>query len=144
MKCPACNKGTLTRKVKEQLFTYKGKSIQLDQPGLWCDSCDEGILNGEDIAKTEKAFDEFKSKIDGLLSPEEIRHIRKDILNISQEEAGRLFGGGKNGFSRYERGEIKPLPAISLLLKMFERHPEDLKYFIDTGKEEARSPIRGG
>src|SRR5258707_12553359 len=83
--------------------------------GLWCDSCDEGIINGEDIAKTEKAFEDFKSKVDGLLLPEEIRHIRKDILKLTQEEAGKLFGGGKNGFSRYERGEIRPIPAISTL-----------------------------
>ena len=131
MKCHACNKGTLHHTTKSQVFTYKGKSIALEQPGLWCDSCGEGILNGEDISKTEKAFEKFKSKIDGLLSPEEIRHIRKDILKLTQEEAGRIFGGGKNGFSRYERGETKPLPAISNLLKMLERHPEDLKYIIN-------------
>jgi len=131
MKCHACNKGTLHHKTKSQIFTYKGKSITLEQPGLWCDSCDEGILSGDDIAKTEKAFEKFKTKVDGLLSPEEIRHIRKDILKLTQEEAGRIFGGGKNGFSRYERGETKPLPAISNLLKMLERHPEDLKYLID-------------
>ena len=128
MKCHACNKGMLKKKMKEQLFTYKGKSIQLNQPGLWCDSCEEGILSGADIAKTEKAFEKFKSKIDGLLNPDEIRHIRKNILKLSQEEAGKIFGGGKNGFSRYERGEVKPLPAISNLLKILERHPEDLKY----------------
>lgn len=131
MKCPACNKGTLSRKAIPQVFTYKGKSITLNQPGLWCSACHEGILNGRDIAKTERAFDRFKAKVDGLLRPEEIRHIRKDVLKISQQEAGKLFGGGKNGFSRYERGETKPLPAVSNLLKMFERHPEDLKYFID-------------
>jgi len=62
------------------------------------------------------------------LTPEEIRHIRKDVLKITQEEAGRIFGGGKNGFSRYERGEIRPLAAVSNLLKILERHPEDLKY----------------
>ncbi len=131
MKCHACNKGTLHHKTKSQVFTYKGKSITLKQPGLWCDFCEEGILNGVDIAKTEKDFEKFKAKIDGLLNPEEIRHIRKDILKLTQEEAGRIFGGGKNGFSRYERGETKPLPAISNLLKMLERHPEDLKYLID-------------
>jgi len=130
MKCHACSKGILSQKTKPQVFTYKGRSIKLKQPGLWCDSCDEGILSGEDIAKTEKAFDEFKSEVDGLLRPEEIRRIRKFVLKLSQEEAGRIFGGGKNGFSRYERGEITPLPAISNLLKMFERHPEDLKYFL--------------
>ncbi len=134
MKCYACSKGNLTQKTKPQVFTYKGKSITLEQPGLWCDSCEEGILSGEDIAKTEKAFDEFKSKVDGILRPEEIRRIRKDILHLSQEEAGRIFGGGKNGFSRYERGETKPLPAVSNLLKLLERHPEDLKYFVDQQK----------
>lgn len=134
MKCHACAKGSLKHKTKKQIFTYKGKSIELEQPGLWCDSCDEGILDGEDIARTEKAFEDFKSKIDGLLLPEEIRHIRKDILKLTQEEAGKLFGGGKNGFSRYERGEVRPIPAISTLLKMFERHPEDIKFFIDKQK----------
>lgn len=131
MKCFACSKGTLHHKTKSQVYTYKGKTITLEQPGLWCDSCDEGILNGEDIAKTEKAFEDFKAKVDDILSPEEIRHIRKDILKLSQEEAGRIFGGGKNGFGRYERGETSPLCATSNLLKMFERHPEDLKYFLN-------------
>lgn len=135
MRCHACSKGTLHQKTKSQIYTYKDKSITLEQPGLWCDSCDEGILSGDDIAKTEKAFDEFKSKVDGLLRPEEIRHIRKDVLNLTQEEAGKIFGGGKNGFSRYERGETKPLVATSNLLKLLERHPEDLKYFIDDDKK---------
>ncbi|MBX3708749.1 MAG: type II toxin-antitoxin system MqsA family antitoxin [Gammaproteobacteria bacterium] len=137
MKCHACNRGMLHQKTKPQVFTYKGKSITLEQPGLWCDSCEEGILNGDDIAKTEKAFEKFKAKVDGLLTPEEIRHIRKDILKLTQEEAGRIFGGGKNGFSRYERGETKPLPAVSNLLKMLERHPEDLKYLIDKNNAAA-------
>jgi HTH-type transcriptional regulator / antitoxin MqsA len=130
MKCHACNKGSLHHKAKSQVFTYKGKSITLEQPGLWCNACEEGILNGEDIAKTEKVFEKFKSKIDGLLTPEEIRRIRKDVLKLTQEEAGKIFGGGKNGFSRYERGETKPLPAVSNLLKLLERHPEDLKYLL--------------
>lgn len=131
MKCYACDKGVLHHRVKLQVFTYKGKTITLEQPGLWCDRCDEGILDGKDIAKTEKAFEAFKAEVDNLLTPEQIRHIRKDILKITQEEAGKLFGGGKSGFSRYERGETKPLPAISNLLKMFERHPEDIDYFLD-------------
>lgn len=137
MKCHACVKGTLHKKVKSQVFTYKGKSISLDQPGLWCNSCEEGILNGNDITKTEKDFEKFKVKVDGLLTPEEIRHIRKDVLKLTQEEAGRIFGGGKNGFSRYERGEVRPLPAVSNLLKILERHPEELKTLIDRNDEAA-------
>ncbi len=131
MKCHACKQGKLQHKNRLQTYTYKDKSITLEQPGLWCDSCEEDILSGEDIKKTENEFQKFKEKVDALLTPEEIRYIRKDILKLTQEEAGKIFGGGKNGFSRYERGETKPLPAISNLLKMLERHPEDLKYFID-------------
>ncbi len=65
MKCHACSKGILSQKTKQHVFTYRGKFIKLDQPGLWCNSCEEGILNGEDIAKTEKSFDEFRSNVDG-------------------------------------------------------------------------------
>lgn len=131
MKCHACGKGHLHRKTKKQLYTYKDKSIILDQTGLWCDACEEGVLDGKDIASTERAFELFKTKIDDLLSPDEIRRIRKNVLKLTQEEAGKIFGGGKNGFSRYERGEIRPMIAVSNLLKELERHPEDLKFYID-------------
>lgn len=130
MRCPACYKGILSRKIKDQVFSYKGKSITLQQPGMWCDSCDEGILSGNDIAITEKAFEEFKASVDHLLSPADIRRIRCNILHLTQRQAAEIFGGGKNAFSRYEHGELKPSLALSNLLKMFERHPEDLKYFI--------------
>lgn len=52
-------------------------------------------MSGDHIAKTEKAFERFKAKVDGILTPGEIRHIRKDILKLTQEEAGKIFGGGK-------------------------------------------------
>ncbi|HQW57637.1 MAG TPA: type II toxin-antitoxin system MqsA family antitoxin [Gammaproteobacteria bacterium] len=129
MKCPACGKGNLLKKVKSQMFTYKGSSIMLEQPGLWCNQCDDGILSGQDIEVTEKSFEEFKAKVDGLLSPDDIRRIRRYILGLTQQQAAEIFGGGKNAFSRYESGEIKPSLPLSNLLKMFERHPEDIKYF---------------
>jgi len=130
MKCHTCSKGTLHRGTKSQTFNYRGASIVLDQPGTWCDNCDEAVLTGEDIAATELAFEEFKAKIDKLINPEEIRHIRKDILHLRQQEASRVFGGGKNAFSRYERGEVRPSLAVSNLLRMFKRHPEEIQDFL--------------
>lgn len=62
MRCQVCNKGALKQTIKPQTFAYKSKSITLRQPGLWCDSCEEGVLSGEDIAATEQAFEEFKAK----------------------------------------------------------------------------------
>ena len=135
MKCPACHKGTLAKRMKKQMFTYKGNSITLDQIGMWCDLCDEGILSSEDIDSTEKLFEDFKAKVDGLLSPADILRIRKNILGLTQQEAAQVFGGGKNAFNRYEKGDVKPSLPLSNLLKMFERHPEDLQYFLKDNKE---------
>lgn len=129
MFCSACHKGILSRKRKEMVYTYKEKSITLKQVGLWCDTCDEGILSGDDIAATEKDFEAFKARVDGILNPEEIRHIRKNVLSLTQKDASLIFGGGKNAFSRYERGIIIPSLAVSNLLKSLERHPGDVNYF---------------
>jgi|688.fasta_scaffold183444_4 putative zinc finger/helix-turn-helix YgiT family protein len=82
MKCYACDKGTLSHGMKQQVFTYKGTTIMLDQPGLWCDCCEEWILNDKDIAKIEKVFEAFKAEVDGLLTPKQIRHIKKELYLV--------------------------------------------------------------
>ena len=45
----------------------------------------------------------------------------------SRAEAAILTGGGKNAFSRYERGEARPLAAGVNLFKLLDKHPELLK-----------------
>ena len=56
----------------------------------------------------------------------DIRRIRRK-LGLSQIAAARLTGGGHNAFSRYERGEAAPLPAVMNLFKLLDKHPELLK-----------------
>ena len=57
----------------------------------------------------------------------EIRRIRRK-LGLSQVEAARLTGGGHNAFSRYERGEAMPMPAIINLFRILDKHPEMLRF----------------
>lgn len=56
----------------------------------------------------------------------EIRRIRRK-LGLSQVTAARPTGGGDNAFSRYERGEAAPLPAVVNLFWLLDKHPELLK-----------------
>jgi len=56
----------------------------------------------------------------------EIRRIRRK-LGLTQVAAARLTGGGHNAFSRYERGEVAPLPAVIKLLHLLDKHPELLE-----------------
>jgi HTH-type transcriptional regulator/antitoxin MqsA len=56
----------------------------------------------------------------------EIRRIRRKLA-LSQAAAARLTGGGHNAFSRYERGEATPMPAVINLFRLLDKHPELLK-----------------
>lgn len=124
--CMLCGEDTSEHKIKEVPFTYKGETIMIEQPGKWCDSCGEGVLNSEDRKATIKEMQTHKARVDGLLTPDEIHKIRTK-LNLSQKKAGELFGGGINAFSRYERGE-HPIPkAASGLLTILDNHPKQLK-----------------
>jgi HTH-type transcriptional regulator/antitoxin MqsA len=120
--CPFCTDGKLTQGVKSLSFNYKGSSIKIDQPGKHCNSCDEGIVNGSDIKATEKALHDFRAKIDGLLATDEVRQICSK-LNLTQQQAAEIFGGGPNAFSRYERGEIRQTKALDQLLRLLDKHP---------------------
>jgi HTH-type transcriptional regulator/antitoxin MqsA len=48
-------------------------------------------------------------------------------LKLTQEVAGRVLGGGKRAFQKYETGKTPPSDAAVALLEMMERHPEDLE-----------------
>jgi HTH-type transcriptional regulator / antitoxin MqsA len=124
--CPFCNDGKLTQCVRPLSFNYKGSSIKIDQPGQYCNSCDEGIVHGSDIKATEKALHNFRAKIDGFLTTEEIRLIRSK-LNLTQQQAAVIFGGGTNAFSRYERGEVRQTKALDQLLRLLDKHPHLLE-----------------
>lgn len=45
-------------------------------------------------------------------------------LGLSQAAAAELTGAGHNAFSRYERGEVRPLPAVINLFRALDKHSE--------------------
>jgi HTH-type transcriptional regulator / antitoxin MqsA len=108
--CPFCKTGFLERKTIKEIYTYKGHRIEIEQPGEFCNVCDEGILNSADLKATEKQVRDFQAKIDGLLTSSEIRTVRQK-LNLSQKQAAEICGNDLNTFSRYERGEETPQRA---------------------------------
>ena len=59
------------------------------------------------------------------IAPDRIRAIRED-LGLTQEEAGRLLGGGPRAFTKYEAGILEPRAAAINLLRVLEVHPDAL------------------
>lgn len=100
--CHECG-SKMFRDTKPDTLTYKGQSVTVNQPGWYCSGCDEVLLTGKDAKATETAFLELKAKAEGLLTPEEIKAIRKK-LHLSQAMAGEILGGGPRAFYKYENG----------------------------------------
>lgn len=121
--CPFCGDGTLNRGFNDVEYQYKGHTLLIQQPGTYCDLCHESILEPSDLKSNRRDLQAFRSRVDGLLEPGKIKSARK-ALGLNQKDAGELFGGGHNAFSRYERGEIAPPKALSLLLELLDKHKE--------------------
>lgn len=125
MKCPLCGgsemvQGT-TRKVP---YVYKGQETFLEIHGDWCPDCDEMVLSDADSAAMEAQMSDFKRSVNGeAVDPEFIQAVRKK-LGLNQKQAGELFGGGVNAFSRYELGKSHPPQSLVVLFHLLDRQPE--------------------
>lgn len=125
MKCPVCGAADLVRDTRDLPYTYQGESTTIVAVTAdFCPACGESIT---DVAETERVMREmqaFNRQVNAaLVDPGFIAAVRKK-LDLGQREAGEIFGGGVNAFSRYETGKTRPPLALVKLLKLLDRHPE--------------------
>jgi len=105
---------------------HAGQKVKVEGLSGWrCGACGEVEFDAESARRYAAAGDALVLR-DRERQSKEIRRIRRK-LGLSQIAAARLTGGGHNAFSRYERGEAAPLPAIIKLLRLLDKHPELLK-----------------
>jgi HTH-type transcriptional regulator/antitoxin MqsA len=125
MKCPTCGAAKLVHDTRDVPYIYKSESTTLPQvTGDFCTACDEFILNAAESRRTMKLMLAFNKQVNSsIVDPEFIVSVRKK-LDLDQREAGEIFGGGVNAFSRYENGKTKPSLALVKLLKVLDRHPD--------------------
>jgi len=125
MKCPSCGVGKLVRDTRDLPYAYKGKSTVLPQvTGEFCTGCDESVLDATESRRTMKLMLAFNKHINAsIVDPDFIASVRKK-LDLDQREAGEIFGGGVNAFSRYENGKTKPPLALVKLLRVLDKHPD--------------------
>jgi len=121
-KCKKCQDGDMVLKTENEELHYRGKPLVVPLAYHECDSCGFDIVSHELMVKRNAIVKEAKRKADGLYSPEEIAAAR-DRLELTQAEAAELFGGGRNAFSKYERGEVTQSLALDILMKILVKHP---------------------
>jgi len=102
---------------------HEGLRKTVDGLSGWrCKSCDEVEFDAESAQRYAVAGDALVLEA-RKHQQKELKRIREK-LDLSQQAAARITGGGHNAFSRYERGEAQPLPAVVNLFRLLDRHPE--------------------
>ena len=127
-KCSDCESPAGMERFEDEAFTIEhgGQTAMVTGLSGWrCPTCGEVEFDAESAARYATAGDELVLR-DREHQRKEIRRIRRK-LGLSQIAAARLTGGGHNAFSRYERGETTPLPAVVNLFRLLDKHPELLK-----------------
>jgi HTH-type transcriptional regulator/antitoxin MqsA len=106
-------------------YTYKGESTLISAvAGEFCTACGEVVLDDAESNRVSQSMLQFNKQVNAsIVDPDFIVRVRKK-LELDQQEAAEIFGGGVNAFSRYENGKTKPPLALVKLLKMLDKHPE--------------------
>lgn len=130
MKCVLCGKGEVVAGTRDVPFTYKGqKTFIKNIRGEYCNRCGEGYYGPEHDSDILMAgYDEFREKVDAVLAEQAafVEKVRKK-LGLDQRQAGEIFGGGVNAFSRYETAKVRTPVSVMQLFTLLDRHPELLE-----------------
>lgn len=124
---------TLKRDVRPMLVQYGSMSREAQLPGWYPDDDDEGIHSGADLKAADEAFAELRKAY--------AAHVRKVrlSLNLTQEEAGEIIGGGKRAFQKYESGKAPPSDAAVGLIEILAKSPKQLEVL----RSVRQAPPRG-
>jgi HTH-type transcriptional regulator / antitoxin MqsA len=111
--------------IRDLPYTYKGEStIITGVKGDFCSACGESVLDAKESTRVSLAMLEFNKQVNAaIVDPAFITKVRKK-LDLDQQEAATLFGGGVNAFSRYETGKTKPPLALVKLFQLLDLHPD--------------------
>ncbi|MDD4998187.1 MAG: type II toxin-antitoxin system MqsA family antitoxin [Syntrophales bacterium] len=126
-KCPICGQGVLKKKTVTETFEYKGNTKTI--PGYVtysCPECGESIVDNNTIKESGRILKNFQREVDGLLTGDEIKAIRRK-LDLTQEQLAQIIGGGLKSLARYESGKICQSKGMDNLLRILDAYPDTLK-----------------
>ncbi len=124
--CPVCE-GALKQNFKNKNFKYKNEHLVIENyPSFKCQKCGEEFLDEKTIKEFEPMIRDFQRKVNGLLTSEEIKAIRKK-LHITQEKLAQLLGVSRLTINRYENGQQTQTISQDIHFRMLKDYPVVLK-----------------
>jgi HTH-type transcriptional regulator/antitoxin MqsA len=121
--CPVCDEGRLTAGLHNEEISHDGVTLLVrDLEYCRCDACGADPVLTEQIKRNQIRIADARRTHGRLLTCAEIRQAR-ELAGISQADAAKIFGGGTNAFSKYERGEVEQSVAMDRLLRIVTDFP---------------------
>lgn len=126
--CPVCEEGTLRPDTYEGSIKVGSEVIKV--PDLECNICSkcgaDPILEDQ-IRRNHVKYADARRAAAGLLTSKDIKMVREKFC-LTQSEACRIFGGGANAFSKYERGDVIQSTAMDTLMCVLMYQPSLINF----------------
>lgn len=113
--CNTCNElVSATAVVQPHPHKIKDEIIYLTEANYFCPICGEKFMLFKDAEENEKKAYQIYRQRKGLLSPDEIKHIRQKY-GMSQTAFAKVLGLGEKTITRYENGYLPDLAPNNLI-----------------------------
>jgi HTH-type transcriptional regulator/antitoxin MqsA len=110
----------LRRDARMQTLSVGSLAREVEVPGWYPEGDGDSIHSGAELQAIDQAYIELRAAYAAR-----VKAVRKK-LGLTQEEAGRIIGGGRRAFQKYERGTMQPSEAAVGLIEILDRHPEEV------------------
>ncbi len=110
----------LRRDARMQTLSVGSLSREVEVPGWYPEDDSDSIHSGAELQALDQAYLELRAAYAAR-----VKAVRKK-LGLTQEEAGRIIGGGRRAFQKYERGTMQPSEAAVGLIEILDRYPEEV------------------
>jgi HTH-type transcriptional regulator/antitoxin MqsA len=121
--CPSCEVGVLGKTQAERRFSYKTKETTIQCVSYQCGQCGEFFVAPKERRHIERVLTDVRRRVDGLLTSDEIREVRKRF-GRTQTGFAKILGVGDKNFARYESGQTAQSRTMDNLLRALKAYPE--------------------
>lgn len=121
--CAVCDSEKVKKIRRKFEARYNQTPVVIENAEMYqCESCGEEFFTAEQSRELSRQIKSRVREEAGLLSPERIVEIRRN-LRLSQTELEELFGLGEKVVTRWENGRVVQGRTADVALRLLEMEP---------------------
>lgn len=123
--CPLCDQEAKAVMVRREI-TVGRRRVQVDDEFMECEACQEAFYTPTQSNQLEERAKAQASRDQNLLSPSDIKRIRK-ALSFTQPEFEELIGVGAKTCARWESGKVRPNVSTDRLIRLLASNRKNVE-----------------